>query len=112
MDQYQEVRSRPNFKQIMHHESVKKVLIRTFESIRGMAPGCFGTNANELYDYLTPIFEDSITLLKIYDNCKDILAIILEMYVDVVESILVVLNKPNSSRFCKLCLQMMDSYSK
>merc|ERR1719361_1762203 len=34
------------------------------------------------------------------------------MFVDVVESILCVLNKQNSSRFCKICLQMMDAYSK
>jgi len=112
MSQYQEVRSRENFQKTMHCESVTKVLVRTFECIRGMTPAFFGNNANILYEYFTPIFEDSINLLKIYENSKEMIVIILEMFADVVESILVVLNKQNSSSFCKICVKMMENYSR
>ena len=112
LSQYQNIRSKENFLQIAEEEPVKNGLIRTFECIRGMVPACFGNDANILFEFLIPIFEDSINLLKLYDNCKELIVSILEMFVDVVESLLCMLNKTNSGHFCKICLQMMESYSK
>ena len=87
------MREKPNFHQICHDDAVKHEIIRTFECIRGMTPVCFGDNANLIFELIRPIFEDSVNLMKMYENYMEIIAAILEMYVDVVEVLLCVLNQ-------------------
>lgn len=112
MSLYQDIRSKKNFVQVAHQEPVKLGIIRTFESLRGMVPGIIGSDANILFEFLLPIFEDSVNLLQVYEHCSEMIVCILEMFVDVVEGILCMLNKENTSKFSKICLSMMEGYSK
>lgn len=112
LTQYQAVRSKENFNRISHDDVVKNEVIRTFECVRGIAKGSIQSNANFLFKFTAPILEDSLTLLNVYSNYTEVIVCVLEMFVDVVDGSLCLLNQENSTAMCNMCLRMMENYSK
>ena len=39
-----------------------------------------------LFNYLLPVLRDCVALLNVYQNCPDVVVLVLEFYVDLVDS--------------------------
>lgn len=43
-------------------------------------------NANTLFNYLLPVLSNCVPLVNVYQNCPELVFLILELFVDVVDS--------------------------
>ena len=74
--------------------------MRTFECVRGLTNASTVEFGNMLFEVIFPILQDAVKLFQVYNNFVEIVVIILEMFLDVVESLLCILNKVS----CGNCL--------
>ncbi|XP_047129272.1 exportin-4 isoform X1 [Hydra vulgaris] len=112
VNRYKELRSNPQFMQISQQPAVRETIVQTFECIRGLTIASTTEFGNLLFEEILPILQDAVKLFQLYNNFVEIIVVILEMFLDVVESLLCVLNKTSSNLLCKVCIDMMTEYSK
>lgn len=106
------MRARSDFHKICQEERVKQHVLRTIDCARGMVAVRSPQFANETFDYLQPLLADAVPILKEYQDCGDVVENVLEMFVDVVDCLICVLNQVSTNRLCELCLRMMEAYAK
>lgn len=109
---YQNIRSKPNFHKICQEASIKQELIRVLDCITGIAPACFKESATVVFQYITPLLEDSVNLLKFYDNDQCMVVCVLEMFVVIVDEWLCSLETVHSAALCRICLALIQNYNK
>ena len=56
------------------------------ESFRGTALAANRHNANTLFNYLLPVLSNCVPLVNVYQNCPEVVFLVLELFVDVVDS--------------------------
>lgn len=83
---FSNVCQQPNFIKVAQDEEVKCEIQSLLESFRGVALASSNDNTKELFHFVQPVLRDSVTLLSIYQDCPEVSVLVLEMYVDVVQS--------------------------
>lgn len=83
---FSNVCQQPNFINVAQDEEVKCEIQSLLESFRGVALASSTHNTKELFHFILPVLHDSVTLLNIYQDCPEVSVLVLEMYVDVVQS--------------------------
>jgi hypothetical protein len=83
---FSSVCQQPNFIKVSQDEEVKYEIQSLLESFRGVALASSTENTKDLFKLVHPVLRDSVTLLNIYQDCPEVSVLVLEMYVDVVQS--------------------------
>ena len=76
----------PDFAKSCQKESVKSQIQTLLESFRGAALATNIRNVRTLFDYLLPVLKDCVVMLNVYQNCPEMVVLVLEFYADVVDS--------------------------
>ena len=76
----------PDFAKSCQKESVKMQIQTLLESFRGAALATNIRNIRTLFDYLLPVLKDCVVMLNVYQNCPEMVVLVLEFYADVVDS--------------------------
>lgn len=61
-------------------------------------------NAHTLFSYLMPVLTNCVALLNVYQNCPEVVVLVLEFYVDLIDSQITYLDEVS----CKKCLFAQD----
>ena len=61
-------------------------------------------NARTLFSYLMPVLTNCVALLNVYRNCPEVVVLVLELYVDLIDSQITYLDEVS----CKKCLIAHD----
>ena len=83
-------------------EPVRQELISVLESLRGITLATDSANADVIFLLMSPYLKEIPVLLQKYANCPEIVELIFELYVDVVQSQIVYLNKVSTPSFLVL----------
>lgn len=76
----------PDFAKSCQKESIKSQIQTLLESFRGAALATNVRNVRTLFDYLLPVLKDCVVMLNVYQNCPEMVVLVLEFYADVVDS--------------------------
>lgn len=76
----------PDFAKTSQKEGVKSQIQSLLESFRGAALATNTRNIQTLFDYLLPVLRNCVVLLSVYQNCPEMVVLVLEFYVDVVDA--------------------------
>eukprot|EP00795_Rhopilema_esculentum_P017243 gene17243-8804_t len=109
---YNEIRKNPNFDKICQEESIRQKLISLLETMRGITSATNRKNAEMIFQFLSTYLTDIPYLLEKYANCPDIVELIFELFVDVVRTEIIYLDREKSNALCGLCVQLIANYSK
>ena len=74
------------------------------ESLRGITLATDPENVNLIFQFLSPPLEDSSLLLSEYQNCPEIVELLLQLFVDTVQSLIVYLNKVSMVTILSFCI--------
>ena len=74
-------------------EAVRQKLISLLESMRGITLAADHKNVNMIFEFLSPYLTDIPHLLEKYSSCPDVVELILELFVDVVRTEIIYLDK-------------------
>eukprot|EP00794_Sanderia_malayensis_P000268 gene268-890_t len=109
---YDRIIKHPEFDKIFQNEPVKQQLISLIETMRGLTLATDSTNVDMIFQFLLPFLQDILILLQKYSNCSDIVELIIEVFVDVVQTEIIYLDNEKSNTLCGLCVQLISNYSK
>lgn len=90
---YQEIRSKPDFNKVSQEPNIKQEVLRIIDCLTGLAPACSGLSVDRTFEFLRPILEDLVNLIKVYANVTLVIISILELFVTVIEGWLCFLSK-------------------
>ena len=90
---YNEIRKNPNFDKICQEESIRQKLISLLETMRGITSATNRKNAEMIFQFLSTYLTDIPYLLEKYANCPDIVELIFELFVDVVRTEIIYLDR-------------------
>jgi len=102
----------PDFAKSSQKESVKSQLQSLLESFRGAALATNIRNIQTLFDYLMPVLRNCVVLLSVYQNCPEMVVLVLEFYVDVVDSQLAFLKEGEVPKLYEACMALVQTYGK
>lgn len=77
---------RSDFSKSSQKEPIKSQIQCLLESFRGAALASNLRNAHTLFNYLMPVLTNCVALLNVYQNCPEVVVLVLEFYVDLVDS--------------------------
>ena len=69
------------------------------ESMRGITLATDSKNVEMIFQFLSPYLEDIPSLLEVYANCAEMVELIFELFVDVVQTEIVYLEKVSKNTF-------------
>ena len=75
-----------DFAKSSQKEAVKSQLQSLLEAFRGAALATNAHNVQTLFHYLSPVLRDCVVLLNVYQNCPEMVVLVLEFSVDLVDS--------------------------
>lgn len=90
---YQEIRSKPDFNKVSQEPHIKEEVLRIIDCLTGLAPACSGVSVDCTFEFLRPILEDLVNLIKVYANVTLVIISILELFVTLIEGWLCFLSK-------------------
>ena len=90
---YQEIRSKPDFNKVSQETHIKQEVLRIIDCLTGLAPACSGLSVDRTFEFLRPILEDLVNLIKVYANVTLVIISILELFVTLIEGWLCFLSK-------------------
>lgn len=76
----------PDFAKSSQKEGVKSQIQSLLESFRGAALATNLRNIRTLFNCLMPVLRNCVILLNVYQNCPELVVMVLEFYVDLVDS--------------------------
>ena len=82
-----------NFAKSSQKEGVKSQLQSLLEAFRGAALATNLRNVHALFHYLNPVLRDCVHLLNVYQNCPEMVVVVLEFCVDLADSQVAFLSK-------------------
>lgn len=94
----------PDFTKSSQKEPIKSQIQSLLESFRGVALASNLRNARTLFSYLMPVLTNCVALLNVYRNCPEVVVLVLELYVDLIDSQITYLDEVS----CKKCLFAHD----
>ena len=65
---------------------MKSQIQSLLESFRGVALASNLRNAHTLFSYLMPVLTNCVPLLNVYQNCPEVVVLVLEFYLDLIDS--------------------------
>ena len=57
-------------------------------------------NARMLFSYLMPVLTNCVALLNVYQNCPEVVVLVLEFYVDLIDSQITYLDEVSCKDLC------------
>ena len=90
----------PDFRKSSQKEPIKSQIQCLLESFRGVALASNLRNAHTLFKYLMPVLTNCVALLSVYQNCPEVIVLVLEFYVDLIDSQIASLDEVR----CRKCL--------
>ena len=82
-----------NFAKSSQKEGVKSQLQSLLEAFRGAALATNLRNVHALFHYLNPVLRDCVHLLNVYQNCPEMVVVVLKFCVDLADSQVAFLSK-------------------
>lgn len=102
----------PDFAKSCQKESVKSQIQTLLESFRGAALATNIRNVRTLFDYLLPVLKDCVFMLNVYQNCPEMVVLVLEFYADVVDSQICYLDESDVAKVHETCMALVQTYGK
>lgn len=80
-------------------EALRQRLISLLESMRGVTLATDSKNVDLIFEFLVTYLRDIPLLLEKYSSCSDVVELILDLFVDVVRTEIIYLNKVSTTAF-------------
>ncbi|XP_063954401.1 exportin-4-like isoform X1 [Lytechinus pictus] len=92
-------------------ESLKSTLCMLLSHIRGIVMGTRFNSADELFLFTMPLATESVSLVRTYHNCSDVVEMVLEMFLEMGRRQLTYLNRANSFKLYEISLSLLETYN-
>ncbi|XP_020623322.1 exportin-4-like [Orbicella faveolata] len=102
----------PDFTKSSQKEPIKSQVQSLLESFRGVALASNLRNARTLFSYLMPVLTNCVALLNVYQNCPEVVVLVLEFYVDLIDSQITYLDEDEIPRLYEVCMALVQTYGK
>lgn len=102
----------PDFTKLSQKEPVRSQMQCLLESFRGTALAANRHNASTLFNYLLPVLSNCVPLVNVYQNCPEVVFLVLELFVDVVDSQIAYIEERELPRLYEVCMGLVQTYGK
>lgn len=92
-------------------QEVKSNLLTLLCLVRGVVEGSRVNTNTDLYRFVLPFLTESVALMKIYQNCPDVVGEIFQLYVEVCMRMLSFLNEQNTMKLFEASLALLRMYT-
>ena len=101
--EYNGIKSHVNCDKLQQQEIARQKMLSFLESLRGITLATDSRNVDMIFEFISPYLNDVTYLLEKYANCPDVVELILCLFVDVIKSEILYLQKVSdvfSPSFC------------
>jgi len=110
--EYNSIKNYFNCDKMQQQDLAHQKMLSFLESLRGITLATDSRNVDLIFEFISPYLNDVTYLLEKYASCPDVVELILYLFVDVVKSEILYLQKEKSNALCGLCVQLIVTYSK
>ncbi|XP_071818411.1 exportin-4-like isoform X2 [Apostichopus japonicus] len=100
-----------NFVRKSQEQDVKSTMLTLLWLVRGVVEGSSVTTNSDLYQFTLPFLTESVALMKVYQNCPDVVEGIFQLHVEVCMRMLSFLNEQNTLKLFEVSLALLRMYT-
>ncbi|KAJ8027477.1 Exportin-4 [Holothuria leucospilota] len=100
-----------NFVRKSQEKEVQSTVLTLFCLLRGVVEGSRVTTNSELYQFCLPFLTESVALVKVYQNCPEVVEEIFLVFVEVTMRMLSFLNERNTMKLFETSLALLRAYT-
>ena len=102
-EQFKKLLQQEDFVRKAQNEEVKQQLMLLLSLLKGVVMGSRVDNVPDLFSFCVPLLNESVALMKTYQNCPEIIEMLLSVFVEVASRQLCYLNEVGRCLFHIVC---------
>ncbi|XP_043189717.1 exportin-4-like [Amphibalanus amphitrite] len=106
------VLSAPDFRQLYQEDGVRLKVLGLIEAFIGVSQGAQVQNSQHVFPVLSETLSDTLQLMDIYKNYRQIFELIMQLYAETAKRMLCFLKTTESRAFYDCCLKMIATYAR
>ncbi|XP_037079811.1 exportin-4-like [Pollicipes pollicipes] len=106
------VMTAPDFRSLYHEDVVRLKVLGLVEAFIGVSQGAQVQNSQHVFPVLSETLSDTLQLMDIYKNYRQIFELIMQLYAETAKRMLCFLKATESRSFYDCCLKMIATYAR